>query len=177
MPTPEVKEIITQLLSIILGSGALFGILQFTNDLKKRKDGAEYLATRIAILLEGYAINCANKISEFDLVFSTDGIMGELIHDISNLPEIPEGEYKLLDRSLLDEFLQLPQEIEIARSACLSECDFADLARCGQIRIRYITIIGAKAYKLAYRVRKKYKLPQRTIRSGKLEIKDVFQNI
>jgi hypothetical protein len=172
----NIAEIVKTLFSVLLGTGTLFGALQYSIERRKRKDGVEYLATRIAILLEGYAICCTNKLSDFDLFFTTNGILGELIHDVPKFPEIPDGDYKLLNRFLLDEFLQLPQNIEMAYNVALRDSDFADEIQGNQIRIDYIISLGSKAIKLANLFREQYKLPKRNIKIGKMLIKDFFNN-
>ena len=123
---PQLEDLASNFISVLVGTGALFGVIQLYSERRKRKEAVKYLATRIAIQLEGYAIDCANKVSDYNLLLASNGILGELVQDIPILPEIPDGDYKLLDRSLLDNFLQLPQNIKAAHNAALRDGDFVN---------------------------------------------------
>src|SRR5665213_470230 len=115
---------IFNLVTVFLGSGAALAvskmIFEYRKDRRQRADATEYLAIQLAFLLEGYAIDCANKANDHKTAEQFDGHAGALIGSIPTPPPFPEGDaYKLLDRTLLNDLLDFPQRCQMAHEEAM----------------------------------------------------------
>jgi hypothetical protein len=67
-------------MTVFLGSGAAIAvskmIYEYRKDRRQRADAIEYLAIQFAFLLEGYAIECANKVNDHKTAKQSDGHAG-----------------------------------------------------------------------------------------------------
>lgn len=120
---------------------------------------ARYLAIRLAVLLEQFAITCADYISDNDLFRQSDGNAGAPHGSVPELPAYPdEPDWKALAPNLLARALTLRNEVSMAdgavafwadigeRESIPGECD----DQCGKI--------GYVAWSLARDMRGQYRL-------------------
>ncbi len=166
----------SNLITVMLGSGAAFGILNWFSERQKRTEEVEFLATRLAVQLEGYAIECADKVSDHDTATDSDNTAGAVIGKIPEFPPLPESEsYRLLKRDLLDEMLQFPQLRFMAENAAIFWWNVVGDPDSCRVAYRDNTIsMGERAAGLAKRLREKYSLPKRTLIYGEWDICKFF---
>ncbi|MEI9889108.1 MAG: hypothetical protein WDN08_21905 [Rhizomicrobium sp.] len=163
-------------LTVVLGSGAAFTIAQIVLDFRrhrrKRRDSVEYLALRLAFVLEGYAIACAEKQSDHSTAVEHDGQAGRLLGSVPEVPALPESDaYQFLDRSILNSVLDFPQRVVMAdRFAAFWWDTVGDLdsfrSEIGSQTIR----MGHLAAVLAKRVRTTYRIQGRPLVLGTWDI-------
>jgi hypothetical protein len=108
------------IVTIILGSGAASVVLQRVfegfRDTKKRKEATKYLALRLAFLFEGYAIDCASKISDHQMYTDSHGAAGGTMAKIPEPPGLPESSsYEFLKSEMLNRVFAFPQTCKIAQ--------------------------------------------------------------
>ena len=166
------------IITVMLGSGAAFGFMNLYSDRKKHKNNAEFLATQIAVQLEGYAIECADKISEHTTAEDSDNHAGRLIGKIPEYPPLPTSDsYNLLNRGIVDEVLQFPQERQMADKAAYFWWDVVGDPECCNAAYKDNTIrMGERAARLAKKIRNFYKLPERKLVFGEWDIYKFFND-
>lgn len=158
-----------QFLTTMLGSGAAIGLLNVYSVYKaesiKRRDEVGLLATRIAVQLEGYIIQCTDDLSNHEIFSSSKGSAGTSIQRIPKCLDLFHGDsYRLLDRDLLDDILQFPQKIQMAEQELTSLWEVTgDTSLCERRMYRYAVIMGREAVTLSRRLRTRYKLPVRKL--------------
>jgi hypothetical protein len=120
---------------------------------------ARYLAVRVAIILECFAIECAEQVSESSLHERSKGAAGSTYKTTPQLQQLPENaEWKLLEPNLLARVLSFQVELRLAEGTLTHmsavEPDCTDLAcrlqsgKCGYI-----------AWQIAEDLRRYYSLP------------------
>jgi len=159
-------------LAVIIGGGLLTAVVTifFQQYFKKRErnDAVEYLALRLAFLFEGYGVNCAAYISEYDTVVKEEkdytSYFGEGVPIISSIPF--EEAHKFLDRVLLNDILDFPQRCTMANSHgdYLSELGDNN-GYCTFISEEYIRM-GVQAMSIGKQLREKYNLTARELIFG-----------
>ncbi|GJM00010.1 MAG: hypothetical protein DHS20C07_16890 [Methyloligella sp.] len=171
-----VLGVIGNFLLVVVGSGASIGFLNWFTDRKKSKSKVKFLATQLAVQLEGYALECFEDISNQDDYIGHEGYIGSTIAFVPELPKIPTSDdYMQLDNNLLDEFLQMPQDRITANRAAIF-WDQVD-RECANSAYRESTVVmGHKALTLSKKLRQKYKLPQRELKSGVCELNKFFHD-
>jgi hypothetical protein len=173
---------IFNLVTVFLGSGAAIAvskmIFEYRKDHQQRADATEYLAIQLAFLLEGYAIECANKANDHRIAKQSDGHAGALIGSIPMPPPFPEGDaYKLLDRTLLNDLLDFPQRCQMANEAAMFLWDVVgDEDSCCVAMEENTVQMGGRAVAIAKKFRIKYKLDSRDLSFGEWDIADFFDN-
>lgn len=75
---------------------------------------ARYLAIRLAVLLEDFAIVCADAISDQELHRSSEGAAGRPHGVLPELPPYPEGDWRVLDPEFLGRCLTLRNELKLS---------------------------------------------------------------
>lgn len=120
---------------------------------------AKYLAIRIAVILESFAIECAEQISTQQMYNQTGGGSGRLYGTVPALSPFPdEAKWESLDGDLLARALSLRNELplsdrkiafweDIDRECIPVECD-QQCGKCGYI-----------AWELAQAIRRRYGFP------------------
>jgi hypothetical protein len=161
--------------TVMLGSGAAFSLLHLYTERRKRTDEVGFLATQLAVQFEGYAIECADKVSDNDTAWGSDGAAGENIRSIPQFAPLPISDaYKLLKRGLVDEMLQLPQDILMAQKSASFTGDVGDEDEYIK-EVRDSTLrIGSQAANMALKLRQKYSLPERLLVYNEWDIRKYF---
>lgn len=133
----------------------------FTSHRERKKLGrdAKYLAIRLAVILEQFAIECAERIAAMEMYQSSKGGAGSLFGKLPELPAYPEeAKWEALDANLLARALTLKNELplsdraiafweDIDRTSIPAEC----AQQCGKC--------GYMAWELAVAIRAKYGFP------------------
>ena len=119
---------------------------------------ATYLAIRLAVILEKFALDCTDTIADYDMYTSSGGHAGSAATKLPELSEYPdEDDWKLLNSGLLARTLTLRNEIilssrsinfwyEIDDECVPQECK-QQTGKCGYI-----------AWEIAEELRKAYSL-------------------
>jgi len=162
-------------ITVMLGSGAAFGILKWHTDWKTQQNKAKFLATQLAVQLEGYAIDCSDKISGHITAEDSNEAAGDYITKIVEYPPLPVSDaYQSLERSIADEVLQFPQECQMAERAARFLWEVADTDACLENYKDNTIRIGAKAAELAKKIREHYSLPMRKLTFGEWDVYQFF---
>jgi hypothetical protein len=133
---------------------------------KKEEDSvANYIALRLAILFEDYAIESANKICDHQLVTSSDRTAGKFICEVPMPPPLMlEKEYKLIDLKLLNDILDFPQRCLLANDNAFFLEKMVGDRECTTIALGENTIdMAYRALELGKRLRCQYKLSSREL--------------
>ena len=133
---------------------------------RERARDAAYVASRFAVILERFALDCAESISAQDMHRTSGGHAGRASGTLPELPELPDQEkWSSLSPVLLSRALSLQNELilsdraiafwlDVDRECIPNECD----QQCGKC--------GYEAWRLAEDLRRHYRLgvfdPSRT---------------
>ncbi len=175
-----IGNFISQFVTVMLGSGASIAIARIVSDHRRdkrqRADAAEYLALQLAFLLEGYAIDCAGKVSDHSMAVSSEGHVGKEIGAVPASPSFPESDaYKLLDRAILNDLLDFPQRCRMAQEAAMAWWDVVgDEDACSTAMLENTLSMGGAAIEIAKGLRKKYALGDRSLKFGEWDIESFF---
>lgn len=106
-------------LGTFVSGGVVFGaakaIYDYTVTKAQQDAKAKFLAFQLVYLLEGYAMTCADILSDGRSYDSSDGHHGRRLEGLPDFPELPKSEnYSLLDHSLVEKVWALPQDQAIA---------------------------------------------------------------
>ncbi len=156
-------------IQIALGAGfasAVFNRIAAWWDRKKNdKQSATYLALRLSVLLEAFAIECADTI--IDIEFSRGYANEDMFHKyrLPNLAIYPDGEeWRVLSAELAAKALTFTNEVMLGRQ-CLSGADatydlHANDVQHHRDRLNIIAERGLGAWTIASALRGRYGLPE-----------------
>ena len=170
------SEFWTNLVTVFLGSGAAVAItnwyIEHRREERRRTDETEFLAVKLAIEFEGYAIECAERVSDHKTAEDSGGHAGKRIGSLPEAPQLPKGDaYKFFDRNLLDDIYQFPQDCLMADRAAIFWWNVVgDEDCCTQAYEKNTIRMGVKASEIAKEIRRKNKLPSRTLTFGNWKI-------
>lgn len=171
--------------AVILGSGlTTAGVnIFFQHRLKKQEKQEEaqnvvkYLALRLAFLFEGYAFQCADKISDHHMAESSTSSeywftgnsgpeAGAFIGEVPKLSSFPselEEGYKLLDQDILNDIFDFPQRCIMANRNAMFWDEIGEKECCTNALGQNTLDMGARALDIGKRLRKKYALESRQL--------------
>ena len=146
---------LTAIVVVLLGALITMAVTQ-----QKDHAAARYLAARLAVILEAYAINSANSLNEWDTYQITGAEQGAMIEGVPDLPEYPDGDgWSALRPDMVERALSLRNQLAIGR------LDVASLERLiddhDEIAERCAEHVGACGYTavvLARALRRRYDL-------------------
>ena len=82
------------------------------------KRDARYLAHRLAIIMEKFAVDCADVIADNDLHRSSEGYAGRQVLKLPEITPLPaDADWKALEPSLVDRAMSLPNKLALADAA------------------------------------------------------------
>lgn len=114
----EFSTILTTALSTGLATAILNQGIGWWRDSRKdhavTEREARYLAIRLAVLLERFALDCADSVAAFEMHSEFDGYAGRASGTIPKLPEFPDGDWRALNANLLGRCLSLQNEIKLS---------------------------------------------------------------
>lgn len=160
------------LLTTFLGSGASFTLISLLFEHRKHRreriESVSFLALRLAVLLEGYALRCVDEASDHSIAKGSGGHAGTLLGAVPITPTLPDSDsYRLLDKALLHLVLEFPQRRDIAQQ----EADFwsnvvGDRDCYLNTAWQNTLLIGAHSLDVARRLRDSHSLPRRSLTFG-----------
>jgi hypothetical protein len=171
-----VNSWLQSLLTVMLGSGAAFAVIQlfldYRRDYRKRTDSLQYLALRLAFIFEGYAISCAEKESDHSTAVEHDGHAGRLLGSVPDAPTLPESDaYEFLDSDILSDAFDLPQRVMMADRFASFWWDTVGDRDSFYTEVGHQTLqMGAMAMEVAGKIRRRYRLPARPLVIGTWDI-------
>jgi hypothetical protein len=148
----------TGVVAATLTVGLNWLVARRTEHAKLERD-ARYLAIRVSVVLERFALDCAEFAGDNDLHRRSDGAAGQHRASVPSIAAYPtDADWKALPQDLLAECLSLPTEIEqtsrgidfvsdVAPDDAPAACDEACAA------------LGLRALDLAKRLRGRYGFP------------------
>lgn len=157
------------MLKIILGSSLIAAFLtQCILWIQRRFEIAKatkFAALNLSYVLEAYAYECMDRISERDTHEQSGGQVGSL----PTIPEflIPKDDFSKLKIELVDELFSLPPDIRALRD----EISFVGGTACdeeeaGKLITRGLIRFGIEALELSISLRTEYGLPARSVNFG-----------
>ena len=171
-----------QILAVLVGSGtgaALASVvLEHWRYRRSRQEGARYLAIRLAFALEGYSIQCAEKLSKHDDFKDHEGFVGAPIDGVPQMSTVPESlDYSLLATDLLTDALDFPQRCEMASR----EADFwwntvGDMDAARHAAYGNTLKMGLLALNLSQRMRSNYGVESRNLTFGTWDLRKYFHS-
>lgn len=121
---------------------------------------ARYLALRLSIILEHFAISCANVIEKNKLHWDTEGHLGSKHNIIPALPDLPnDADWKALDPELASRALAVPNELRLAAQSLSFTADVSDDEDVIYHFDEQTGLHGGRALELAKDLRRVYSLP------------------
>jgi hypothetical protein len=122
---------------------------------------ARYLALRLAVIFEKYAIECAEAVAANELYLGSRGAAGDLTVSLPTLDAYPtDADWKALTTSLAVRALSVPNELVLATKAIDGE--YVQGGHNADISValdRQAGKTGYRAWQLAVDLRKKTGLP------------------
>ncbi len=116
----------SEVAKLALGAGVVATLVAQTFDwLKERSrskrlaaEHATYLAARVAVILEDFAIRCAQAIADNNMYEQSGGDAGSPQTTLAKMGDYPsEGDWTTLDSSLLARCLSIPNELAISEQS------------------------------------------------------------
>ncbi len=168
---PTIQDAIVPLLSAFSG-GLLGALLNRFFDWRVHRRRGNYLAIRLSVMLEEYAVRCADMASEHDMAIGSGGSAGTVMGQIPSFHPLPEDEaYVQLSQPLLAEILQFPQERDMAEaSAAQWEALLGTISDADNPYREHAVRLGSRAAVLAKRLRRQHGIAARTLASGLWDI-------
>jgi hypothetical protein len=147
--------------STILTTFGTWGLTHIFVHRATLKRDARYIAHRVAIILEKFAVDCADVILDNDLHSQSEGHAGKRHLSLPTLGSLPaDADWKALPPRLVDRVLSMPNELALADGAILFWWDVVGDEDCMQTETdQRAGACGLRAWLLATDLRKQYKIP------------------
>lgn len=140
---------------------------------RRTKKTTRFNALSAAVSLEGYAIACAEKISDHGLADQSGGYAGHFMAGLPELPDLPvvAGFLKPRKAKVADRLMTFPQEVRQGSqiAAFLWEIT-ADIDDVRETEATQAAKAGTCALELAVDIRSAFRLPQRDLVFGEFDI-------
>lgn len=146
---------------------------------RKSKHATRFDALNAAVTLEGYAVTCADKISDHDLALSSDGHAGSFLGSVPDLPEmsVVAGFLRPKKASVANRLMIFPQEVRQADQYIAFWWDVtADVDQMRNAAVTQVAQIGLKALELATDMRGVFNLPSRILVFGNFNVRQSLEN-
>ena len=146
---------------------------------RKSKHATRFDALSAAVTLEGYALTCADKISDHDLALSSDGCAGSYLSSVPDLPELQVvvGYLHPKKAAVANQLMIFPQEIKQADQYIAFWWDVTtDVGQVRNAAVEQVAIIGLRALDLAKDIRHAFKLPDRNLVFGNFDVRKTLEN-
>ncbi len=144
---------------------------------RKSIQSVRFDALATAIELEGYAITCAEKISDHYTAATSDGSAGSLLGSVPNLPKysVVAGFLRPRRASIANRLLAFPQDVRQADQSIAFWWDVVgDPDAMHQEAKAQVSRIGLLSLDLACEIRKEFDLPIRVLVFGKFNIRKIL---
>jgi hypothetical protein len=170
---------VADFLVVLFGSGTgvaltSLGLEQWRQH-RSREEGVRHLALRVAFHLEGYAIECADRIGDHEL--ASDGHGGRHLGSVPQPPDFPESAaFSLMKADVLEDILDFPQRCQMANEETRFVWEaVGDPGSVGTAARENTLKMGERALHVAGRLRREYKLPGRDLTFGKWDVHEWFK--
>jgi hypothetical protein len=129
---------------------------------KTLKRDAMYLAARLVVVLEKFAVDCANTISDNDLYSSSGGSAGTQRFSLPTLGAFPsDADWKAIAPNLVDRVMSMPNELSLVDHKILFWWEVLADRDCMQTETNDQSgEFGFYAWELALDLRKECNLPE-----------------
>jgi hypothetical protein len=140
---------------------------------RKSRTATRLDALSAAVTLEGYAINCADKISNHKLAVDSDGHAGAYLGSVPELSEVKIviGFIHPKKAFVANKLMIFPQEIRQADQVVAFWWDVtADIEQVREVVVCEVAKVGLRAHALAAELRSAFGLPSRGLVFGKFDV-------
>lgn len=144
---------------------------------RKSKQATKLDALKVAIELEGFALDCADKLQEHGTAISSQGLAGAILGRMPDMPQlnIAVGFLRPKKAKVANRLLIFPQEYAQAEQTLSFWWDVVGDPEYNTTEVTNQTaMIGLKAIKLAQDIRAAFKLPNRELVFGNYEVKSIL---
>jgi hypothetical protein len=163
-------------ITVFLGSGASFALLNFASQVWKDRRQRQHVALQIAFHLEAYAIECEKQHSDNSLVNASGGSAGAEITGIPELAPYPSADQlRLLYPQTLNRLYAFPQECLIANRSVQDTFEFVDSDAANEAAADGAIVMASNALQIAQGVRHHYNLEPRRLQFDGWSIEEYFE--
>lgn len=140
-------------------SSALTQIITYLIAKMKSQQKKRYAALRLSVILENFAIDCADRVSEISNAISSGGIIGKVHFTLPDIPDYPSKiNWELLSLPLIDDVLSFPREIAIRNGIINFVFEQDNKIDAAEACAEHCALQGVRAYNIASNFRKKNNL-------------------
>lgn len=157
---------LTSVITIIGSTGVLsaicthlFGMFRdWRKEEKEKKKAASYAALRLAVIMEAYALDCAECSADVQTNHSSNGCAGMLHYPLPPIGQYPDDvDWKSLKLSYSTDLLSFPNEVAHYNTIIHGANEFGDPDADGSFECGgYCAVQGLKAWNIAVALRKEY---------------------
>ena len=147
---------------------------------RKDKHSTRFEALSVAVSLEGYAINCADLLSDHSLAISSAGHAGSYMGRLPTLPDLSltAGFLKPNKAKVADSLMAFPQEVRQADQVTAFLWDVTtDIEAVRESSADQAAKMGLKALELANDIRSAFRLPKRELAFGEYDIHKLLKEV
>lgn len=157
-----------EIFKLALGAGVFTAIINqgigwfrdFLNDKTVTDREAQYLAVRVAVILEKFAITCAGTLTQNALNEESGGHVGMWKNEPPPFPDYPRDiDWKYLEPNLSIRALSLANEIQLSNNTIETAFVVLPDDEIGDVCNQEIGKCGYRAWIIAKELRLKYSLP------------------
>ncbi|MED5523826.1 MAG: hypothetical protein VX447_03610 [Pseudomonadota bacterium] len=145
---------------------------------RKTRQATRLDALKIAIQLEGYSINCADKLADHNTAVSSEGHAGKKLGAVPNLPElkVAVGILRPKKAAVANKLLIFPQEYAQAEQSAAFWWDVVGDPDCSTSEtVNQTAKLGLKSLELAKDIREAFNLPLRELVFGEYNVQNVLK--
>ncbi len=135
-------------------------------------------ALATAVALEGYALNCADKVADHVTAVDSGGHAGSALTKVPELPDIKvvSAFLKLRRAHIAHQLASLPQEVKQADQAADFWCEVVgDMDSARNEAVTQTASVGLRALQLAQNLRETFKLPPRKLVFGEYDVQETLK--
>ncbi|TGU74579.1 hypothetical protein E4633_03700 [Geomonas terrae] len=137
---------------------------------------SRYSALRLAVILEGFAISCADDIAEMDMYRHFGGEVGRKSRKLPLLDQFPADiDWRVLDPSLSTKVLSFHNDLALAQQVIGGTYDIDP--ECGpDACLDQLGICGYRAWGIAEALRERYQFPQHDPKEFSWDVVECLKN-
>lgn len=173
------ESLITTVVTSALVATVVGAVINAWLDSRKSKHATRFDALSTAVALEGYALTCADKMSDHNLALSSNGHAGSFLGSVPELPELSvvAGFLHPKKASVANRLMIFPQEIRQADQYIAFWWDVAaDVDQTRSVAVGEVAQIGLNALVLATDIREAFKLPIRELVFGEFNVRQMLES-
>ena len=158
---------LSETLQLVLGTGFVTTILNQAvgwwvgsrKEAKEKRQEATYLALQIAVILEAFAISCAERISSahYHMAVEYPGNPDLSMPTLESYPTVES--WSLVSSKLATRILSFPNILELGRQEMTGWWDEGDPEDRTSVMLGFLGKYGLHAWTVSVDLRKEYKLP------------------